>query len=61
MAKEKYIITSDCRFNGENHKKGEIVTLDMEDKEEGKLIALLNHAGRIGEATPANVKAITGK
>ena len=58
MPKETYIITSNCRCNRKWWKKGQTVELDSEDKAEMDLIALLNHAGRIGLATPANVKAI---
>ncbi len=61
MAKEKYIITSSCRIDGEHVAKGSILELDLDDKKEGELIATLNRAGRIGQATKKNVDAINAE
>ena len=58
MPKEKYIITSNCRFDRRHYKKGTIIELDSDEKVDMDKIAMLNHAGRIGLATSANIKAI---
>lgn len=47
-----------CKLDEPHVHKGTQFELDPMVKAEGELIALLNHAGRIGEATPENVKAI---
>lgn len=58
MPKEKYLIVSNCRFDRKWFKKGQTVELDSDDSVDMDKIALLNHAGRLGLATPHNIKAI---
>jgi hypothetical protein len=57
-AKEKFVIVSDCRIEGEIFTKGSLIELDWEDKSEAKTIALLNRSGRIAQATAENIKSI---
>ena len=58
MSARQYIIVSDCWYERKPLKKGTIIELDIDDPLESQKIAMLNHAGRIGLATPENVKAI---
>jgi len=65
MAKEKYLITSDCRL-GPNHaqgdrfilNKGETIELDPKSKRDSEVLDLLNLAGRVAVWTPKNDKFI---
>lgn len=52
--KTTYLITSDCRFEGNVLKKGSEINLDPEDPREGQKVALLARAGRICDATREN-------
>ena len=61
MAKSKYIVVSDCRFNRKLLTKGSILELDREDPIEGQQVAELNLAGRIGDATKANCDSIAAE
>jgi hypothetical protein len=58
MASQKYIIVSDCRLDGKALAKGTVIDLDLDDPRESYKVAVLNHAGRIGLATKANIEAI---
>ncbi len=54
----KFIITADTRIKGQPITKGKVIDLDPKSNDDLVTIGLLNHAGRILEATPANVARI---
>lgn len=57
MAKTRYIITSDTRIQGQPVERGATIDLDPNKADDLSTIGLLNHAGRIIEASDKDAVA----
>ena len=58
---KSYLITADCRVEGQHVARGTPVQIDDNNQADKVLFGLLKHAGRLADDTPENRKELGTK